>query len=285
VQRLRNGNVAHFSSRKGTHQQATPLYLDRLELSSAARLTVTGSLVALRHAPWRGKRRVEKQGLRDGFKEKPRARGASPRLANVRTAWRVGGDLALSSRAYACSVAAETYLNRASKNDLSCCRSLPEVGSRNWARVGWGFLLGNPGSFYGRTRTSAADCAGGNQRHSNRKSDQLHGPVVLHGRFPNSIAGAYRRRRFQACDGHHKGTTISEDTRTQSLHEKSPTSAGSLALRDNPIAGPSRHPYLIKQQQLRFHRQCNGNLDNGPGRHRIEAPKFDISVGAVTGLS
>ena len=102
---------------------------------------------------------------------------------------------------------------------------------------------------------------------------------------PNSIAAAYRRRRFQACDGHHKGTTISEDTRTQSLHEKSPTSAGSLALRDNPIAGPSRHPYLIKQQQLRFHRQCNGNLDNGPGRHRIEAPKFDISVGAVTGLS
>jgi len=118
VQRLRNGNVAHFSSRKGTHQQATPLYLDRLELSSAARLTVTGSLVALRHAPWRGKRRVEKQGLRDGFKEKPRARGASPRLANVRTAWRVGGDLALSSCAYACSIAAETYLNRASKNDL-----------------------------------------------------------------------------------------------------------------------------------------------------------------------
>jgi hypothetical protein len=26
-------------------------------------------------------------------------------------------------------------------------------------------------------------------------------------------------------------------------------------------------------------------LRNGPGRHRIEAPKFDISVGAVTGLA
>ena len=121
-----------FFSRKGTHQQATPLYLDRLELSSAARLTVTGSLVALRHAPWRGKRRVEKQGLRDGFKEKPRARGASPRLANVRTAWRVRGDLALSSCAYACSIAAETYLNRASKNDLKLLPiAEPEVGFRN----------------------------------------------------------------------------------------------------------------------------------------------------------
>ena len=53
-----------------------------------------------------------------------------------RQAWEASVEvnpLALSSRAYACSVAAQTYLNRASKNDLSCCRSLsrksvPEIG-------------------------------------------------------------------------------------------------------------------------------------------------------------
>jgi hypothetical protein len=46
---------------------------------------------------------------------------------------------------------------------------------------------------------------------------------------PNSIGRAYRRRRFQACDGHHKGMTISEDTRTAA-------SRGSLSPRDNLIA-------------------------------------------------
>jgi hypothetical protein len=46
---------------------------------------------------------------------------------------------------------------------------------------------------------------------------------------PNSIGRAYRRRRFQARDGHHKGMTISEDTRTAA-------SRGSLSPRDNLIA-------------------------------------------------
>jgi hypothetical protein len=161
---------------------------------------ITGSL-GRHHARRAGEVNAvsKKQGPRDGRKEKPRESGASPSLANVRTAWRVGGDLALSSRAYACSVAAETYLNRGIIKRLKLLPiAEPEVGSRNWARVGGGFLLDNPGSFYGRTRTSAADCAGGDQRHSNRKFDQLHGAVVLHGHIPQFDCSSLSKAPFSS---------------------------------------------------------------------------------------
>ncbi len=159
---------------------------------------------------------------------KPRESGASPSLANVRTAWRVGSDLALSSRAYACSVAAETYLNRASKNDLSCCRSLSR---KSVPEIGRGLVRASCLITPARSRGELAPALPIAQVAINDipTANLINCMVLWYCVSPNSIGRAYRRRRFQARDGHHKGMTISEDTRTAA-------SRGSLSPRDNLVA-------------------------------------------------